>query len=195
MQIDIMNGSRRGYGVMNTLSRTSPAMQGLSRTSSDMMNGLSRLEAMSDDEMDDTLGKLRIRFGKGKGRARRQEKRAIRREAKAIKKGQKKIKRMLKKTSIRKGRKKQVKELTKFVSNIAEAIGIKRPEEVSELDLQRILAEEPDLIEWKDRKFWGLKNPVALGVYGGGGLAVIGLSAWAINRQMKKKKGRKKRGR
>lgn len=189
MQIEVMN-SHRGefYGGMNSLSRTTYEMNGLSRIpQSDLMDGLSRLELMSDDEMDDTLGKLRIRFGKGKGKARRQEKKRLRLLAKAIQKKKK----AEKKASLRIGRKKQVAGIKRFVEGIASSIGGgRRPEDVGEAALREILLDEPDVVPWKDRKTLGLKNPTAVAVYGGGGALILGTVIYYATRKKRKKKRR-----
>jgi len=47
---------------------------------------------------------------------------------------------------------------------------------------------DPEEIPWKDKKFWGLKNPVALGVYGGSGLLLLIGGGALIRRGMKKRK-------
>jgi len=52
---------------------------------------------------------------------------------------------------------------------------------------RQTLEDESEELPWKDRKTLGLKNPVALGVYGGGGLFLVGGIWWAIRKRKRKR--------
>jgi len=114
----------------------------------EVMNGLSRIETMSDGELDRTLGKLRIRFGKGKKRAARKQRRHLKRKAKALKKAAKKTRKTERKAGRRARRKEKVKGIGNFLVNIAKA----------------------------------------LGVYGGGGLLLLGTGIYFATRKKRKKR-------
>jgi len=173
---------------------TDEEMEGLSRISEDeLIQGLSRLETMSDEEMDETLGKFRIRFGKGKGKAKRKQKRHIKRVAKAAKKEAKKHERHRKRVIRKAKRTKSIKDIGKFVTGIATGIGGGgKGGEVQQRIIEDMIADnEPteDDIKWFDKEWLGMPVKNWLWI-GGGALAVTG-TIIVVRRGRKKKGGRR----
>lgn len=140
----------------------------------EVINGLSRIEVMTDQELSEELGKFRIRFGKGKGKKRRKERKHIRLTAKALKKQKKKDK-----------RKAGIKGFGNWIKDVAGAFGGKGGAGGVAPEVQyRMLAEQPTTPE--EYKIWGMTIPQLLGATVGVVVVIGGVRYLMKNRKKKR---------